>query len=132
MRRYVATLVPVLLLAAALLTSCAGRDPLADVLVHQEAIVDLLERHAEDPAAAAQAVTSYLADHEAELTSALSAARALHDELADDPRAVADLAVAHQEALRRIGERTLALRKNLTLMAEPAVQAALDRVLRGD
>ncbi|PKN58765.1 MAG: hypothetical protein CVU56_04195 [Deltaproteobacteria bacterium HGW-Deltaproteobacteria-14] len=117
--------------ALALLVSagCGGGDPLAQLLDHQEAVVGILERDGADPAAAAAAATAYVDAHRAELDQLGVKARALTRELADDPRAVADLALEQQERLRSVGERTLALRKNMALMAEPGISEALDAVL---
>ena len=121
-----AALVLVLLVSA----GCGGGDPLAQLLDHQEAILGIIERNAADPQAAAAAATAYVTAHRAELDQLGVEARALAKELADDPRAVADLALEQQERLRSVGERTLALRDKIALIAEPGVSEALDAVLR--
>ena len=119
--------VATVLLALAGSAGCGGGDPLGGLLAHQEAVVGIIEAHAADPGAAGKAASAYLTEHAAELGQLETAARELERELAGDPNAVAELALAHQEALRRVGERTLALRKETALIADPQVRAALDR-----
>lgn len=106
--------------------ACGGEDPLGGLLARQEALLELLEGHAGAPQAAGAAAAAFMAEHGAEIAALRAEAAARSAEDREDPRRVARLVGEHQEALRRVGERTLALRKRDALMAEPRVRAALD------
>ncbi len=113
-------------LFALLAAAGCSRDPLPEAVAHLDAVVALLERHAQAPAAAARAVHGYAKAHEAELRALSARLAALKGSLRSD---AAQLAEARWRLVPVQARLTVLWQQRPALIESPEVQAAL-RALR--